>query len=504
MRNPLSRFADALSAAGQQSPELKRRLGSGVHVPGNVETVPAPEDLADEYDLARETPFVIASYYQFASDVLAPGHRVEADSDETQEWFNDEFLPEAGVVAGERNQDFAGILTQAVVQYLAAGNILTEKVKADPTASNPTYTGFMHIRPESVKLVTQDDRPILVDPDADVSGRTAEIPDTKRGETPAYLQYHEGSLLGQRGRYTDRNVVALSTNDVIKVARNPVPGEIWGDSATHSFADLLRGLKQILKDNEKAIQSKAYGIWSVAFGRELIEDPTSGDAELIEWSEDAQTEFIENKIGREMGPGDIVGHDGLVDFEKFEGEVASDLLDVIELYVKLIVSALPNPLYSVGFESDINQFVTQAQEPRYEASVREMRETLVDAFQPPLEEIAEQQGLPTEGFALRIEPEVDESPIHALDSDAMERMNQLTSSFADVFGPGEAAAHIDDEKLAELVLQLPDDAFGEEIEDVPDLDESDENVQAQFREQQEAVADGGTETDTDSDGTDDA
>ena len=491
MKNPLSRFADALSAAGPQSPETRTRQGATSYHPGHVDEIPAPEDLADEYEFYRETPFITAALHQTASDVTAPGYRVEADSDETADWFNDEFLTQAGVIGGERNQDFGGILYQAAIQYLAAGNILCEKVKADPTDEDPDYTGFMHIRPESVKLVTQEDRPILVDPDAEGNA----ITQTKRGEAAAYLQYHEGSILGQRGRYTDHNVVALSTNDVIKVARNPVPGEIWGESVVHPVADLVRGLKQILRDNEKAIQTKAYGIWSVAFGRELIEH--GNEAELIEWGEDEQTEFINNKIGSELGPGDIIGHDGEISFEKFEGEVAEGLLDVIELYVKLIVTALPTPLYAVGFETNINQFVTQQQEPRYEKRVEDIRETLAEAFEPAFEEIAEQQDYSTDGLRLRIEPEVDESPIHSLDDDAMERIDTFTTALKNVYGPGGATSYLDEETIAELILQLPEDAIADDadMEDVR-LDETDEQVQAQFEEQQgepppEAVADGG-------------
>lgn len=510
MQNPLRTLADALSAAGPQSPEVKTKSGVGVFHQADIDTVPVPEDLVDEYEQFRNTPFIAASYYQFASDVTAPGYRVEAESDETADWFNGGdaapadapsggFLSEAGVVAGEKNQDFGEILHQSTIQYLA-GNILCEKVKADPTADDPTYTGFMLIRPGSVKYVTQETRPILVSPDADVPNELR----TKRGEAAAYLQFHKGSILGSRGQFTDRSVVRLSTNDVIKVARNPVPGTIWGESAISPASELIRGLKQILRDNEQAIQSKAYGIWSVAFGRELLEYP-DGDAELIEWSDKDQTEFVEETIGRQLDPGDIIGHDGEISFEKFEGEVASDLLDVIETYVKLIVSALPNPLYVVGFESDINQFVTQAQEPRYEKSVREMRETLIGAFDPALEEIADQQGLSTEGFALRIEPEDEESPIQALDDDDMARLESFSAALKNIYGSGSIPTYLTDEAIVETVLQLPEDAIAEsDIDLAPSLDESNEQVMEQFSQmnqsgEQQPATDGGEDDETNGD-----
>lgn len=502
MRNPFRALGEALSAAGEQDPETRVRQGATSYSPGSVDEIPAPKDLADDYEFYRETPFINAALHQFASDVVESGYRVEADSDETADWFNDEFLEQAGVVAGERNQDFALTLYQSVIQHEAAGNILVEKVKQNPNESDPTYTGFMHIRPESVKLVTEENRPLLIDPDA--TDRD-EVVLTKRGEAAAYLQYHEGSLLGQRDYYSGRDVVPLSTNDVIKVARAPVPGEVWGDSVLHSVRDLVRGLKQILRDNEQAIQSKAYGIWSVAFESEVRTFDGYHEPELVEWDGDAQSDFLNNQIGSEMGPGDIVGHDGNISFEKFEGEVADELLDVIELYVKLIVTALPTPLYAVGLESNINQFVTAEQETRYDKRVRDLRQDLEQAFTPALKEIAEQQGYSPEGLQLRLEPEEDESPIHALDDGAMDRLSTFTTALKNVYGNGGATSYLDEEALAELVLQLPADAIAEDdIEEIR-LDESDPEVQAQFESQQgeegppppgesgpqQAVADGG-------------
>lgn len=502
--NPFHRLGEALQAAGDQNPETKTRQGATSFASGSVDEIPAPENKADEYKLFRTTPFINASLHQFASDVTEPGYRVESDNDETADWFNDEFLPEAGVIAGERGQDFEDILYQSVIQHQAAGDVLVEKVKDDPSSSNPVYTGFMHIRPESVKLVTEENRPILIDPEA--TDRD-EVVLTKRGEAAAYLQYHEGSILGQRGAFRDRGVVALSLNDVIKVSRSPIPGEVWGESVIHSVADLARGMKQIIRDNEKAIQTKAYGIWSVAFGTEVLDFGEYAEPELIEWSEEDQTDFLEHKIGSEMGPGDVIGHDGTIEFDKFEGELADGLIDIIELYTKLIITALPTPLYAVGFESNINQFVTEQQETRYDKKLREMRETLAQAFEPALEEIAEQQGLSTEGLTLRIEPEEDESPVMALDDDDMERLNMFTTSLADIYGNGGATTFLDEESLAELILQLPSDAIADtDIQEMA-LGEGNGQVQAQFAEGQpppeQAATDGGEPDgggDADSDG----
>ncbi|MFC6825684.1 hypothetical protein [Halopelagius fulvigenes] len=461
MRNPLSTLADALRHEAQ-TPETRTENGTGSFTAGNVDTVSAPEDRYDDWLTYKTTPFINAGLGQYAADVVEPGCRMVADSDETEAFFNggDDapdgtpdggFLENAGIIAGQTHQDFTAVLRQAALLYVAAGDVLAEHVKGE---DGEKITGFMCIPPWSVTLKTLDKRPILLSPDA--SGD--EIIQTKRGEAAAYLQYHKRSVLGQRGKYDGKDVVPLSQNDVTKIARDPDPGELWGTPATHSVRDLVRGLKQILKDNENAIQTKAYGIWSLAFETGVVE---AGDEVIVtEWSANEQSEFIEEKIGSEMGPGDIIGHDGTVTFEKFEGEIADGLLNVINLYIKLIVSALPVPLYAVGFEENINQFVTTQQERRYEKRVIDLREELTDGFLPAMKRVAEQRDLDTSGMDLVLEPDDDDSPIRSMDADELEAAASYGKLIEFVFGD-KAYQYFDREYLADLIMQLPGDALDE-------------------------------------------
>lgn len=489
--------------ADAQNPEVQTRGGDGVYTPGEIDTVRPPEDLVDDWELFQNTPIVNAPLTQGAADVVEPGARVTADSEETEEWFNDEFLPNAGVVGGQRHRPFAAVLFQSALMYLAAGNVLVENVKRDPGSDE--ITGFMAIKPQSVKAVTEENKPLLLAPDADVSGK--DVPTTNRDEAPAFLQYHNDSLLGQRGAYDDRDVVALSQNDVVKISRNPAPGEIWGRPVQRSCRGRITALKQKLRDNEKAIQTKAYGIWSVAFGTEVVEvDNPNVDDILVDWTADEQRQFLNNKIGSDLGPGDIIGHDGAIEFDRFEGEVASGLLDFIRTDVKLIVAALPTPLYAVGWESDVNQFVVERQEKRYEKQIRSIRKELERGFTPTLKTIAEQRGLDSSGLQLRVEPEEDESPIHSLDDDAITRLKEFASALNSIYGNGGAAAHLDEELLAELVLQLPEEAVADldvdPLETAP-VDEAgmlgntgDGDQEEQADEDDTPPADGGEDDDT--------
>lgn len=482
----LRNLAEALRHE-EQSPETREKRGFGFSSASGVDLVDPPEDMSDYVDVAEDVGFIAAALDQFADDVLEPGVRVEADSDETAAFFNggddapegtpdDGFLSNAGIVGGERYQDFEEVAHQAVWLYEAGGNVLTEHVK---DAEGENITGFLNFRPETVKLVTEDDRPILLAPDDTEAAReSSDGAVTPRDEAAAYIQYHDSALWGP---FDEKDEVPLSQNDVTKLTRNPRPGDLWGEAAVAAVAEEGKHFKKILSDLFRAIRTKAWGIWSVSFDTTVEE---AGDEVIItEWPRQDQREFLEDKVGDDMGPGDIVGHDGTVSFEKFEGEVPDTILDVLETYVKVILARLPTPLYAVGFEDSINQFVVERQETRYELQVSTMRSTLEGAYTPAIREIAEQRELDTAGLRLLVEPEEDESPIRELDREVVEKIQILLTGFSKV---GLKANDMNLEEFADLVAQLPEDAFKEEAfekadpGELPPLDESSGEVGTAF------------------------
>lgn len=451
-------------------------------VAGGDNSIDAPESIDEEFELYETTGFVSAAIHQYADDVLLPGVRIRADADDTETWLNETFLPQAGIVGGQRHQKFSQFLYQDVIQYLAGGNILDENVKD----SEGQITGFLHINPATCKALTEPDKPILRSPDATEDEwwgeGTGDWFETTRGEAAAFAQYHDDSALGLKGEFGERDEIPLSLNDVTYRPRTPPAGEIWGIPITRNIKGELTEFKNIRRDLARAIRTKAWGIWSVAFDTEVIE---TKDEVLVEgWSQDEMDAFTEG-VGS-MDPGEIVGHDGTIGFEKHQGEVPSEVLDVLEAYVKMIVAALPPPLYAVGFEDNINQFVVREQEAIYESSVRSMQTTLTETWTPTLKQVCRDHDKDPAGVTLKLEPPEDESPIRSMELDDLEKFALYADGLRNMFGRGAYRA-FKPEAFANLVGQLPADALKQEafvgvpggvpqdVDKLPYLEEASEN-----------------------------
>lgn len=417
-------------------------------------TIAPPETLDEEFELYEHTGFISAGIHQYADDVIQPGIRFSADSEETETWMNEEFLPQAGIVGGQRHQEFSSFLYQDVIQYLAGGNILNENVMSP----GGNITGFLHINPASCKAKTEQNRPILRSPDAtEKDWWESEWPTTDTGEAAAFVQYHPESPLGLKGHFDDREEIPLSLNDVTYRPRTPPAGEIWGIPITRNIKEEVTEFKNIRRDLARAIRTKAWGIWSASFDTEVIE--TKDEVFIEDWSDEEIDKFTED-LGT-MDPGGIVGHDGSISFEKFQGEVPEEVLEVLEAYVKLIVAALPPPLYAVGFEDNINQFVVKEQEAIYEASVDSMQETLSETYSPTLRQVCRDHGYDPSGGELELAPMDDESPIRTLEIDDLEKFALYADGLSALFGQDAYRAFKPD-AFSELVALLPDDALKSE------------------------------------------
>lgn len=425
---------------------------------GTVGTIEAPDSIDEEFELYESTGFVSSAIHQYADDVMGPGVRATADSDETEEWLNDTFFPQAGVSGGQRHQEFDQFLYQDVIQFLAAGNILDENVKD----GEGRITGFLHINPASCKALTEPHKPILRSPDAHKKewwegSEEGEWPMTPRDEAAAFAQYHDDSPLGRKGKYEDTEEVYLSLDDVTYRPRTPPAGEIWGIPIMRNIKEELTEFKNIRKDLARAIRTKAWGIWSVAFDTEVIE--TKDEVLVDGWSPEEMDAFTDG-IGS-MDPGEIVGHDGTISFEKHEGEVPEEVLEVLEAYVKLIVAALPPPLYAVGFEDNINQFVVKEQEDIYEASVRSMQSTLESTWTPTIKQVCRDHGKDPSGVQVEVEPPEDESPVRNMEIDDLEKFALLSDGLSNLIGE-DAYRAFRPEAFADLIAQMPEDAFKSE------------------------------------------
>lgn len=471
---------DALQGALTQETETRERTAQVSLHDGAVDRIDPPSAIDEYYhDLYEEVGIIRASLNQYVSDVFEPGVRVNADSDETEEWFQDEFLPNCGVIGGERHRSFESFAPRTEIQRLVRGTALVELLKADRETVIPEteITGFYHIPPETVTALPEPRKNILTAPDADGD----DLPMTARGEAAAYAQFDDQSILGRRRGGFDRETVYLSQTDVRKATFDlDIGGDgsdetgIFGTSILEAVAEEAEEYKQIKRDRATAIKTKAYGIWLANFTTEVLELPND-QVEIQEWDDssiDAVTSELEG-----MGPGDILELEGPVELDQWESDVP-DLDATLRHLVDDILAPLPAPKYAVGFETDINQFVTEQQETRYDQVVREGRQYQEQFWTGIFRTVAESHDLDPSGLEVLIQPEEDESPVRSLSPEEIEQVKAYAEALDLLAGPTAGPGTlVDDATLRELIAQLPDDA---EPAEEPPLDESDEEVEAQF------------------------
>lgn len=472
---------DALQSSLRQPVESITRTARIDIAGSGVDEVDPPDDIDEFFEQAKNTGIVRSNLSTFVSDVVEPGARIEADSDQTEAYFNGgdgtpEDTPDGGflencfVLSGERHKRFHEGLKSTVMQRWGRGTAMVEYLKRDKDSQDSEVTGFYHIRPEIVHAQVQSNKNILLDPDPEAeSNEGRDFKDTRRGEVAAYILFSDRSILGRRRGGLDENEVRLSQNDVLKQTLHPdIAGDshnekgIFGESIIKPISTDIAEYHEIKRDRSRAIKTKAYGLWDASFNIEVHD--TQEEQIVTEWSEESQNEWTDE--AGNIGPGDIIGHDGNIDLQRFPAEVPQ-LDSVLEEHVDSITAPLPAPKYAVGFERNINQFVTERQENRYEDLVREERRYQEKSWTEAMTLVADRKGLDTSGLKVVIEPEEDESPVRSLDAEDIEKIGNYTSALNDVYGNGGAPSYVDEETLLTLVLQLPEDSLPDDIEELP-------------------------------------
>lgn len=396
-------------ARGSPAPETQdSNFDNGIYSTdvGEIERRdPHDNELEKYWKFYKNEPLIRAPIQQFANDVTEPGYKVYADDSDLEEDLED-VLQECAIVAGESGHDFLEVLRQTVVQKEVRGTGLVELVPREGQVDNPdSMWGFRVINPATVSALTYDDKAVLIDSE-DMS---VDVPTTPRDEAAAYVQFHEGALLGP---FDDKEEVPLSQNDVVKVTQDPDTSDIWGTSRIESVAHEVEGLRQIKRDNEEAIAAKAYPHWVIKVG--------SPDADINEagrvagmWPEEKMRQLKKKHSRSNFKPGqkDIVPGD--VEFQKLSGETAN-LEKTIQHYVEYILAAMPTPKYAVGFSDEINRDVTGPQAENYQRQVERARRQLEDAFQHALQRKARDLGYDDDiasSVSLRVEPERGSNPM---------------------------------------------------------------------------------------------
>jgi hypothetical protein len=474
---------EALQAPFRQGVEVFERSSSVSRHSGDVEEIDPPDDL-DElyYDVYGSVGIVNANIDTYVADVFEPGVRVRADSEATETFFEEEFLPNVGVIGGETHRHFEQFAPITETQRVTRGTALVNLLPKDEETAIPEteVIGLYHIPPETVTPLAYEGKNILIDPeDTDPD----DISRTQRGETAAYAQFDDTSILGRRGGGFDRDTVYLSQTDVRKATYNlDIGGDgsdetgIWGQSALRPIKEEAAEYEEAKRDRATAIKTKAHGIWTAKFGKEVLEFP-NGDAEVWEWDGQGMDDVMSEL--ESMKAGDVLEIDGPMEPDRWEGSVP-DLDDTLQQLVDDILAPLPAPKYAVGFEQDINQFVSEQQETNYRQTVQNARRYHETFWTDIFRDVAESHGFDPSGLEVTIQPQEDESPIMSLSDEQIDRIETFAGAMADLFGPGGAPSYVDDDVLLRLVLQLPEDATLDAEGAEKLLDESDPEVQAQF------------------------
>lgn len=471
---------EALAERLEQTTTTITRTSSLGLASRGVDELEPPEHLGQYAEQAKTNAIARANLRKFVHDVWEPGYRVEAESEETLQYFEGDqddlngsppeqtpeggFLDNAFIYSGQKHEEFYHGGKQCTWERWTRGTVLVELLKADPTSDDSIITGFHFIRPETVTPRVQEHTNILLpaDPDELPSGvNESSVELTQRGEVAAYVQFDDQSILGRHLGGFDSSVdeITLSQNDVLKFTLEPdIGGDIsdgegvFGTSPFEAISEDIAEYEQIKRDRAEAIARKAYGVWTAQFTPETID--VGNVQEIIEWGDDEISD-AESEL-KNMGPGDVLTSDAGIDLEKHEGTVP-DLEGPLAHYVNEITTALPAPKVTASeFDEDVNRDVTGDKIDEYDDLVREERQYQEEKWSDALREIARRQDLDTTGLELKIRPEKSENPVMSLEDDVIGRMNSYITALNEAAGPQAGpTALVSREDLLE-VLEFPE------------------------------------------------
>lgn len=403
----------------------------------SAERVPTDTgDLARYWRLYKGVPLIRASFEQARDDVLTDGYRWSAAKEGSQT-FLEEWSKSAGTDV-ERGQDLYVILKMVPIQLFARGTVLLEHNPAE--ADGAKTAGVSFINPSTVTPYRASDTDLLLRPD-DTEYDGVKL--TEDGKAAAYVQFDAGP----NNSSTDER--RLTLDSVTRMTIGGDIGDVFGVSRTAAVADRVDKLLGKLDDNDRAIAAMAWGQWFVGFDHETVENE-DGSETIVEWEDDDMKEFMGDMDNIE--PGDIEGHDGTIDIKNLPGNVA-DIIDQLKYETHWILSGMPAPTYSVGFEQDINQFVVDGQEHSHEQRIGQLQGMIERNITPIGKMVLNQNNRDATDTRFRLEPPAESSPILNLSDNEMNRLLQYAQAFSEVAG-GEPRTLLPDDVIREEILQM--------------------------------------------------
>lgn len=466
------RIREAVASA---TPSVQTRNRRGQHnrysLSSDVGEIRPNRGNLDKYwDQYVSFPLVRRGIDIYTEDVTAPGYRVQCDdgtvSDKLETW-----LSNCAIVAGESGRDFSNILSSAVVQEEVRGTSLAEVVPTDDDEYG--IYGFRPINVATVTAYTYDSQAVLVRPD-DTESSGVEL--TERGQAAAYGQWEDGALAGP---FSDKDVVHLSQDDVVKTTQSPDTSEIFGNSSIEPVSKEIDELERMLQDIGEAVHSKSYPHWVFQMGEPTGDTQNPRDGV---WPDEEIKNYRDSHLDGEWSAGQKDFLPGDIEVETISSDVP-DITDLLDWYVEEIVSSLPTPKYKLGFAGEINRDITTEQAPEYQRKVANKRRELENTFTPVIRRKAAELGVSDDvidSIRLKIEEPREENPLERNSFDAEEFRKFATG--LDMASGGDPERIVTPEEMRDM-LGLPDrDASTQEAteSELAPLDEDDENVQAQF------------------------
>jgi hypothetical protein len=438
-RNPLVRVPIQNFAADVAEPGLS----AVVETQEDAEVPTVPDDAPDRY--AGET--LDTALERWLSQAYIDGFSFDVSAEKLVE---------------EIVKDRRGRRGTAVVEHAWDDPRERERLLALRTVKTETLTAYT--REGKGIVLRPDDDPGSFDTIAinDLGDYTREkAPTTPAGHTAAVAQFDE--VFGS----DDREEVPFALDDLSISPHDADTGALFGRPDSATVINRARALRRKLRHVDQSVINTAFG--------NVIATVESNNEEIVRNVKDNLDVNVPDRgEAGEVDPDSVsVTNAPVSDLHEVDGGVP-DVTDIIQQEIEFILSALPTPLYRVGFAGDINRDVTSEQGEDYRDAVkRERRRIESDLQQPLIQKTREWMHGDATGDEsltvtphLRIRPSQAESPLRDEEFDAAE-FSELMSGLSTAAGPkGGATAIIPQEEIIETMLDMdPDEVLSGQGED---------------------------------------
>jgi hypothetical protein len=459
---------------------------------------PGREEIEKWRDAYRENPLIRVPIQNFASDVTEPGASVAIETDSDGEDvptvptdYDDEvyrgldlddalelWLANCYVDGWDFDASISDLL-EAVIKDRRGrrGTAIVEHAYDDPR-ERERILALRPIKAETMTAYTREGKGIVLRPDddpnefesvavqdlSDSSRDTA--PKTPAGKTAALAQFDD--VYGAK----ERDEIPFALDDVTVSPYDADTGELFGRPDSATVVDRARAVYDKLEHIDQAILNTAF-------------------ANIIAKVE-TEDEEVAKKIRDDLdinSPETVSGTNVPVEIEEIEGSVP-DAVSTIQQEIEFVLSAMPTPLYRVGFAGDINRDVTSEQREDYREDVKRERRRLESDFETVLR-LKATEFLHGDAHAdeeldvspqLRLRPEEAASPLRDEEFDP-EAFQTLMAGLSEAAGArGGAEVILPQREIVGTLLDMDaDEILGEDTEAaMAALDEADPRVRESF------------------------